>query len=474
MLKKPKTLLSKQTVKALLSILILLLFFGTVAYATTSGQRKWAKPFDNFISNRETPTDIAAGPRNISYVAGTSGRNLALIKYDSSGRVRWKRTYRPKKYTRAIDPNVEVDRWGNVYVAAYARYVRDRHILIVKYSPAGHRKWSKIYRLNWVDAPVHLEVGNRGNIYVSGTKRKKTGAKEQVIAKFNRRGQRKWAQQIKLDVNGNSNYNYPFYYFNEAEKQLFMKLDAAENIYVTIPKKKNYTTIKYGRGGTRKWVRHYNGDADSFDIPTDMQVDGSGNVYVTGLNDQTVGNNSPLPTIGIATLKYDTNGNRLWVSYYRDQPGVFTMAGPTALDKNGNLFITGFNYNSEEETYGPDSPELIIIKYDANGKKVWLRRNQKSWINFMFGSSFIARADSKGSVIITGYCIDLKRWDAFVTTMKYSDSGKRKWTNVERSDAYMYWWNFGGLAMTIDNKDGVLVTGLSSGRQKSTTIKYAP
>ena len=457
-----------------MSILVLLLFFGTVADAAAPGRKMWIKEFVNFEKRWDTPTDIALGPSNTSYVAGTSGRNLALVKYDSSGKVRWKRTYKPLHYTRAIDPDVEVDRWGNVYVAAYARYVRDRHILIVKYSPAGHRKWAKIYRLNWADEPVALEVGNRGNFYVSGTKRKKTGALEHVIAKYNRRGQRKWARRIKRDKNEDS-----LFWFLP-EELFFMKLDLAENIYITIPKKKNYTTIKYGRGGNRKWVRHYNGPTDSFDIPMDMEVDGNGNVWVTGFNDQTVGN-SPLPSFGVATIKYDTNGNRSWVSYYLDKPGVFTMAGPSALDKDGNLFITAFNYNDEANEadyydyydyyygyYDATSPEMIILKYDANGKKVWLRRNQKAWAGLDWGGSFIARTDSKGAVIITGDCVDEKSWDSNVTTMKYSASGKRKWTKVEHT-----WSNY--LTMIIDRKDGVLITGLEDEYSyKSFTVKYAP
>ena len=221
-------------------------------------------------------------------------------------------------------------------------------------------------------------------------------------------------------------------------------------------------------------MRHYNGPADSFDIPTDMEVDGSGNVWVTGFNDQTI-RNSPLPSFGVATVKYDTDGNRSWVRNYLDEPGVFTMAGSSALDKDGNLFITAFNYNNgANKTHysdyydDPGSPELIILKYDANGKKVWLRRNQKAWASADWGGSFITRTDSKGSVIITGDCLDEKSWDSNVTTMKYSASGKRKWTKVEHT-----WSN--NLAMIIDKKDSVLITGLEDEYEyKYFTVKYAP
>ena len=450
-----------------MSLLILLLFFGTVAYAAAPGRKMWVKKFEHFKRKREIPTDIASGPRNTSYVAGTSGRNLALVKYDSSGRVRWKRTYKPRRYRSAEGLDVEVDRWGNVYITGFTRKPGNRHVLIVKYSPAGHRKWAKIYRLNWADEPVFLEVGNRGNFYIAGNKRKKTGGREHVIAKYNRRGQRKWARRIEKDQDNS------FYYFSG--KSFFMKLDLAENIYITIPKKKNYTTIKYGRGGNRKWVRHFNGAADGFDMPTDMQVDESGNVWVTGMNDQSVGN-SPLPSFGVATIKYDTDGHKSWARYYRDEPGVFTMAGPSALDKNGNIFVTAFNSN-EYDYYEYDFPrrELIIVKYDANGKKVWLRRNQKAWAGLDWGGSFIARTDSKGAVIITGDCVDEKSWDSNVTTMKYSASGKRKWTKVERSDeSDMYERNYGSLSMTIDKKDGIIITGIWDYGSKSVTLKYAP
>ncbi len=425
----------------------------------------WVREFDNFRNKREIPTDIALGPRNTSYVTGSSGRSLALVKYDSSGQVRWKRTYKPKRYTRAKGQDVEVDRWGNVYVAGFTHRPSDRHVLIVKYSPAGHRKWARIYRLDWANKPVALEVGNRGNFYIAGTKRKKTGEREHVVAKYNRRGQRKWARRIKKDQDR-------FFYYFFLEEPFLMKLDKAENIYITIPKKKNYTTIKYGRGGNRKWVRHFNGPADGLDIPTDMQVDGSGNVYVTGMNDQIIGN-SPLPSFGVATVKYDTDGNRSWVSYYRNEPGLLTMARSSALDKDGNIFVTALSINGEDYyDYDSSNPEMVIIKYDANGKKVWLRRNQKAWTGPDWGGTFITRTDSKGSVIITGDCEDRETWDTFLTTMKYSASGKRRWTKVERD--FLGWAWYWDLAMTIDKKDGVIITGIRDYGSKSVTLKYAP
>ena len=64
-------------------------------------------------------------------------------------------------------------------------------------------------------------------------------------------------------------------------------MDDGGNVYVTGGSTGqnsgiDYTTIKYNRNGDELWVVRYNGPANNPDQATAVAVDSSGNVYVTG------------------------------------------------------------------------------------------------------------------------------------------------------------------------------------------------
>src|SRR5215216_5472703 len=61
---------------------------------------------------------------------------------------------------------------------------------------------------------------------------------------------------------------------------------------------------------SQEWVARYNGSLNGSDRATAMAVDAAGNVYVTGSSQVGEANSD------YATIKYDANGNQLWVSTY--------------------------------------------------------------------------------------------------------------------------------------------------------------
>src|SRR5262252_8382532 len=102
---------------------------------------------------------------------------------------------------------------------------------------------------------------------------------------------------------------------NAEDEALAMKMDADGNIYVTGRSAGDGTgidffTIKYSPDGKELWSRRYDGPAHGEDIARALAIDAQGNVYVTGesLSDET--------SMDFATIKYDPDGNELWVRRY--------------------------------------------------------------------------------------------------------------------------------------------------------------
>lgn len=141
----------------------------------------------------------------------------------------------------------------------------------------------------------------------------------------------------------------------EGDEPAGLAVDADGNVYVTGPARKatslpyDYTTIKYDAEGTQLWFRHY--DGGSSDEPRALTLDDAGNVYVTGaswaVND---------PYSDFATVKYDREGNQLWVRRY-DRDGLGDNPWAIAVNGASNVYVTG------PTMYGGNGQGSTIIKY---------------------------------------------------------------------------------------------------------------
>jgi len=163
------------------------------------------------------------------------------------------------------------------------------------------------------------------------------------------------------------------------------------------------------------WIRQYWGPAHDNDYPwrRGITVDNLGNVYIIG---RSKGNGTDMDWV---TIKYDANGNELWAKRYDDNFG-FDIARGLAVDDYGYVYVTG-------TSGGALSSWLTTIKYNQNGDTVWVRKYQGTG-GFLNGANALLLDDSD-NVYVTGYetgpNIDLN----FVT-IKYDRNGNRKWVAV--------------------------------------------
>ena len=116
-------------------------------------------------------------------------------------------------------------------------------------------------------------------------------------------------------------------------------LDASGNVYVTghsySSEGFDYVTIKYSPAGAQEWVATYDGPAHSEDWPNAFAVDASGNVYVTGWS----GGEGTF--FDYATVKYDASGIQQWVARYNGPGNTKDRAWALGVDESGNVYVTG-------------------------------------------------------------------------------------------------------------------------------------
>jgi hypothetical protein len=229
-------------------------------------------------------------------------------------------------------------------------------------------------------------------------------------------------------------------------------VDSLRNVYVTGHADGDYNTIKYDTNGNQLWVKRYDGPSSREDLAYALAVDGSENVYVTGM--------SKPNDWDYATVKYDSDGNQLWDARYNGPGDYIDRAHAIALDASGNVHVTGFS--DDGDPYAPDA--YATIKYDKDGNQLWVARYICQGVYFPDMA-----LDSLGNVYVTGRC-DGNRED--YVTVKYDSDGTQLWDSrydgpASKGDTPR--------AIAVDGSGNVYVFGLSTDTDSSkdaTTVKY--
>jgi hypothetical protein len=255
---------------------------------------------------------------------------------------------------------------------------------------------------------------------------------------------------------------------NSVDEAFAIAVDGSGNVYVTgysfgSETDFDYATIKYHPNGDTAWVRRYNGAVNSTDWASAIAVDGSGNVYVTGV----INYEGPSGIrADYATIKYSPDGGTTWVKTYNGPGNSTDWANAIAVDSSGNVYVTGESYG------GWKNYDYATIKYNSSGGTAWLRRYNGP-ADSIDGALAIA-VDHSNNVYVTGFAT-VWAWAWDYTTIKYYPNGDAAWVRTYNGPGY---WNDKACAIAVDDSGNVYVTGESYGEDGTdydyATIKYHP
>ncbi|MBN1765746.1 MAG: SBBP repeat-containing protein [Sedimentisphaerales bacterium] len=320
---------------------------------------------------------------------------------------------------------IAIDSNGNVCVLGDAYQGVNVRIVLVKYDNLGNELWTETYDAFGQDYARGLALDSSDNIYITGYTRRDS-TYNWITIKYNAAGESQWEVT----------HTEP-----SAEVDCMVLADDGSVFVTGSGESRSHLTIKYDQDGNEQWLARYN---DPYIYTTiimyDIALDSTGNLYMSGYA-YVDGNKDYL------TIKYDPDGNELWVARYNGVYNDSDEAHDIEIDDDGYVFVAGETDNNSTGT------DFQLVKYDSDGQELWATSLSASG----YAEEDIAyrlSLDEQSNAYLAG-CSDCK-WDSDYFTAKFNEDGDFQWSQL---------YDGSGRdeirELVLDSEGNVIVTGIS-------------
>ncbi|MCB9223566.1 MAG: T9SS type A sorting domain-containing protein [Crocinitomicaceae bacterium] len=325
---------------------------AVVKYNGSTGAEMWSQIYSG-SSNFDQSFDVTTDGLNNVIITGSyyfSGTDIdwIVVEYNSSGTFQWFQG----GGTSNSDAGkvVATDASNNIYMAGHSQFSSGTTYFdfrVVKLSAAGAvlNNSTQDAGFNGLDTPHAMKLDASGNIFVGGQGFNAPLEEEDyVLMKFNNSCVHQWTRTYSGDAEALDRINA-------------IDVDQLSgNVFVTgrsksLASSEDYYTIAYNTSGTELWNHRYTSSGAGFDEATDIQLSGTGFVYLTGYTYNSGSNND------YTTVKYDVSGNLIWDTKFDGPSGLSDQAVKMQLDASENIFVTGASHG------GVTNLDYSTIKY---------------------------------------------------------------------------------------------------------------
>ncbi len=302
-----------------------------------------------------------------------------------------------------------VDKFGNYIVAGSSENSADYDYVVLKYNTSGNLLWSRRYNspVNRYDYLTDMVLDDSGNIYVTGESQVEAtgGDLDWITIKYKPNGDTAWIRSFEWTGGG-------------PDEPYSIALDKKNNIFITgfclasSPNGRDMVTAKYNYNGDLQWAKGYSSKNNGSDWGYAVVVDDSNNVYSSGYGSIPEGNE-------IVTIKYNSNGDQIWIRKFPTLGGDYLRPVKSAKDKYDNIIVNGYYYPGEQYAFN-------TIKYNKNGDLLWNRYYKGAGnLNFCFALC----TDSSANVYVAGRNTSTGTGNDFLT-IKYNEFGDTSWIRI--------------------------------------------
>ncbi|MCK5856496.1 MAG: SBBP repeat-containing protein [Bacteroidales bacterium] len=381
-------------------------------------------------------------PSPATYLLGTPiYSDFFVAKYSKSGSLKWAKKL--EGTATNVHSKLSVDNMGNVITTGSLSDTVDldpgsgvsihvphggEDIFISKLDSNGNFIWAKSFGGPLNDYCYSVITDSDGNVYTTGGFRDTVdfdpnsgvanlvalGSKDMFVSKLDSNGNFVWAKKI-------SGY--------QSSRGAAMSIDSSGNLIITgwfsgtvdfDPSQSTHNLVSMGMAdvfvlkldsaGDFIWVKVMGGAND--DVPRDMKLDGSNNIYVVGVFKDTADFNfgygqADLISKGyqdIFIVKLNSNGNFVWAKSMGGP--LYDYGNSIAVDYSGDVYTTGTFYDTVDFNPGSGSynisssgyADIFISKLSSNGTFMWARSVGSTYSEY----SNSLNVDIDGEILLLG------------------------------------------------------------------------
>ena len=399
-----------------------------------NGKQIWQKTYSSSPSGyTNTTPKVMADASGNCIISGGNGQVPYVIKYNSAGTLVFNSVLaNPSGYTSSKWNDAVLDAAGNIYNTGDCDSSSAKYYYTSKYNSSGALQWSKIFRgsSTYQSKANKIGVGASG-VYVTGEFN--SGVQDYLTIKYSlSTGDTLWTKKFNGTTNG-------------IDYGRLIALDASENVYVSGIT--NYTsagdiaTVKYNSSGVQQWAKTYAGEGGYLDEPRDIAVDVSGNVIICGISDFSMFGKT-------FAIKYNTNGDSLWVKLYDIAITDYEYPYAMTQDITGNVIITGSSGYENNADFG-------TIKFNTSGTLQWVKKFYGAQLVNDIANGVVT--DKNGNI----YTVGRSRTNLGdnISVIKYNPAGTQLWVYDRGDGGAGYNIYDEGKAITVDTNCNIYITG---------------
>ena len=441
-------------------------YFGKFIWATyyggsnedyTSGMAIDAKG-NIYIGCSSYSSDLASSGAYQSKNAG--GIDVLLAKFNTAGSLVWATYFGGEAYEYTGD--IALDASQNIYIIGHTRslngiattgaYKTDinpnyEHAFFAKFNTSGGLVWATYFGLDFVNTwGTDIGIDAAGNVIITGeTKSEGTnpnnyiglatsgayqtynkGSEDVFLAKFSDNGTLLWAT---------------YFGGNRDEQASGLSIDKSGNIYIT----GNTTSIgigqpgayqlliggdndaflaKFSNSGSLTWFTYFGGQ--SVDIASDIALDPSENIYITG----STTSNTGIASIGALQSNmggiqdafiaiFNNKGNLNWASYLGGES--LDLGTGICLNKQGDIYMGMYSASTSMATAGAHQLTNDSNSIDALIVKLSYPYNNDAGLTAITGLG--ARGCANNKIVLTAQIKNFGTKTLNTVIINYKDNG---------------------------------------------------